>query len=275
MKKQDGFTLIEIVMVMAVIALIVGGIIATRSLIRTSQIQSVASEQQQYVQAIQGFKEKYHALPGDFAGATTLWGSATCTNGVGAATSTETCNGNGNGYIDMSSPYEHIAAWRHLGLSGLNPTNYSGNAISGGSCAMDVRGGENVPQSKLKGALWNLGVNTLGTDYSTGVNAAEFFPINAAIDPVSVHALWLGGGFQDDNATTASCAMSQIPVFSGIEAFEVDSKFDDAAITTGRIRGQFNNLGTYSNCYGGTIATGFYNSSTSNLNCALAFIIEP
>lgn len=274
MTKKNGFTLLEIVMVMCAIGLIVGVIIASRSLIRTSQLQSIASEQQQYVQAIRNFQLKYHAMPGDFAGAVAQWGDATCTNAVAAATAKHTCDGNGNGFVDVASPYEHIAAWRHLGLSGFNPANFTGNSVSGGNCAMDIRGGENVPRSKLKAAVWHIGANTWGTDYSTGVNATAFFPMSTAIDPTEIHALWLGGSFQDDNGTTASCALSQIPVITGAEAFEMDTKFDDGTATTGKIRGQFNNLSAYENCYGGTSISGFYNKDAAGINCAMVFIIE-
>ncbi len=281
MKKNAGFTLMEIMVVLTVIGLLIGGIFAGRALIRNSQLQAVLSEYQQYSSAIKNFQDKYQALPGDYFGAETTWTpSAGCTSAAGVATGNAgTCKGNGNGYIDMTY-LEHIAAWRHLGLSGFVSGNYSGNVVSDvctttAADNMSIKASENVPASKLKATSWNIAVNSIGIDYATGVAATTFFPMNAAIDRPKLHALRLGGSLQDDAAVaTYSCSQSQIPVMTAEEAYQMDSKNDDGAVTTGRIRGMFNNTTDYDSCNSGTAATGGYKTTAAGANCAIAFILD-
>ena len=282
MKKIAGFTLVELAIVLTVISLIAGGIIAARSIIRVSQIQAVMGEYQMYAAAIKNFQNKYHALPGDFSTASALWGEVSGGCQYGTGTGTQTCNGDGDGAIefDAATPnYEHITAWRHLGLSGLINQNYTGNTASGTiSCAIDIKGNDNVPSSKLKGASWNLGatsyvgVGATSTAYTTGV-AGSYFPMSLATDMPTLHALWLGVSLQND--TIIDCALSQIPVLTGQEAYEMDMKYDDNVSTSGKIRAQYNNTATYQTCEDLTSTRGAYRTSATGINCALAFILEP
>ncbi len=277
MKRTHGFTLLEVALVMSVIALIAAGVLAARSIVRTSQIQAVMGEYQMYSSAIKNFKSKYLALPGDFAGATNLWGEVSSNCKIGAATGTKTCNGNGNSLIEFDSTpnYEHIAAWRHLGLSGFISQNFSGNTAGSSTCNIDIKGGENAPASKLKGAVWNVGVNQSGTPYTTGATGDQYFPVNACTGPLNIHALWLGGGLQNDDSQPASCALSQIPTFTGREAYDIDAKFDDKRAGGGKIRTQYNNSSTFTPCYDATSTYGAYKVDATGINCALVFILQP
>ncbi len=275
-KKNAGFTLLEMLAVITIIALIVGGIFTGRSMIRNAQMQNVLTEYQQYSTAIKSFQSKYQAMPGDYASAATTFGAATCTASIATAapTGTLSCNGNGDGYIAMDSMFEHIAAWRQLGVSGFISGNYSGMATTG-DCAtnMNIKVGENIPASKLNAAGWNIAVSTYNaTSYSTG-NAGVYIPMSLAIDHAKEHFLRVGGALQDDAGI--DCAQSQVPVLTAEEAYQIDLKNDDGAVTTGRIRGMFNNTPTlYNSCNSGAAATGGYNITAAGMNCALAFILD-
>src|SRR4051812_42899143 len=120
--KRSGFTLVEIAVVMAIVALLAGGVIVGQSMIRASQVRSVVSDLTRYSQAVQNFRDKYNSLPGDFSGATALWGveSGACPNGTG--TPPQTCDGNGNGNIDNYQ--ESLRAWQHLANSGFIDGSY-------------------------------------------------------------------------------------------------------------------------------------------------------
>lgn len=277
MKRNTGFTLIEIAMVILGIALIAAGIVATRSIIRTSQIQAALSEAQMYSAAIKNFKSKYMALPGDFAGATEIWGEVSNACKTGAATGTKTCNGDGDGVVEFNgTDYEHIAAWRHLGLSQFVSQNFTGNVITGGACNMDIAGGENVPASRLKGGRWNFGSSVSGTVYSGGASGDQYIPMNVCANTLTLQVLWLGGGLQDDDAQAAGCAGSQVPVLTAAEALEIDEKYDNKRATSGKIRAQYNNTGTYQSCEDLTdIEHGKYRFGATGVNCAIAFVIEP
>ncbi|MDX2074750.1 MAG: type II secretion system protein [Alphaproteobacteria bacterium] len=275
-KSSQGFTLLEVTMTITVIALVVAGILTTRSIIRTSQIQAVMGEYQNYLSAIKNFKGKYRALPGDFAGATALWGEVSSNCKFGAGTGTKTCNGDGDSLIEFDvSNYEHIEAWRHLALSGFIKQNFTGDVVAGGACNIDIRGGDNVPLSKLKGAMWNLGVDGSGTAYTTGAPGNQYFPINTCTNALHKHALWLGGSLQDDDAQAAGCAHSQIPIFTGEEAYEIDVKFDDKRAGGGKIRNQYNNTATYETCEDSASTSGGYRVSATGVNCSLVFVIDP
>lgn len=283
-KTSPGFTLLELAIVLVIVALIIAAILSARSLIRSAQIQAVMSEFQMYSGAVKNFKTKFHALPGDFAGATALWGASTnCPVGATAATGTQTCNGDGDGMIEFNATpsYEHLGAWRHLALAGFINQNFTGNSFGSSVCAIDIRGGVTSPTSRLKGAVWNIGVNHSGSVYSTGNAGAagdlddQFFPMNACTNPLNMHALWLGGSLQDDNGQAASCAHSQIPVFTGEEAFALDAKFDDNRAATGKVRNQYNNTATYETCENAASANGGYRTDATGMNCSLVFLIDP
>lgn len=274
-KRNEGFTLLEILIVLTIVAVIIASILSTRSLIRGAQIQAVMSEYQMYAGAIKNFKSKYYALPGDFAGATALWGEVSASCKVGAATGTQTCNGNGNGLIEFdTSNYEHIAAWRHLGLSGFINQNFTGNTFGSTVCNIDIKGGETSPISRLKGATWNIGADTTGTIYTTGGAGTQFIPINACNNLTGINVLWLGGSLQNDDAQSASCAHSQIPVFTGQEAYQLDTKFDDKRAYSGKIRSQYNNTTAYETCEDSSSSNGQYRTSATGVNCSLVFFFE-
>ena len=281
-QRRDGFSLLEITIVLSIVAMLAATLLAANSLKRSSQMQAVMSEYQLYAAAIKNFRTKYHALPGDFAGAQALWGSATACPVGGTVTGTQTCNGDGDGFIEFDAVpnYEHLGAWRHLGLSGFISQNFTGNTFGSGTCNIDIKPGQTSPASKLEGAVWNVGVNRSGTTYTTS-NAGSagdlddmYFPLSAATDMPSVHALWLGGALQDDSGQAASCSHSQIPVFTGSEAFEVDMKFDDAQATSGKIRSQYNNTAAYQTCENASSPKGGYRTDATGMNCALVFLFE-
>lgn len=86
LRRKAGFTLIELSMVLVIIALIVGGVLAGRELIEAAELRKVISKTEQYVLALNTFKNKYNCVAGDCANATAMLGASS--------------NGNGNGKID-------------------------------------------------------------------------------------------------------------------------------------------------------------------------------
>jgi len=113
-RRQSGFTLIEIAIVLVIIGLLLGGILKGQELITQGRIRNVANDFQSMTAAINLYQDRYRALPGDDSGAAARW-----TVPASAATS-----GNGNGVI--AGTYNSGAAgdesrlfWHHLRLAGL------------------------------------------------------------------------------------------------------------------------------------------------------------
>ncbi|MGB1540395.1 MAG: prepilin-type N-terminal cleavage/methylation domain-containing protein, partial [Rickettsiales bacterium] len=66
MNSKAGFSLVELSIVLVILGLLTGGILGGQSLIRAAELRSVSKEYEKYQTAINIFKDKYFALPGDF-----------------------------------------------------------------------------------------------------------------------------------------------------------------------------------------------------------------
>ncbi len=113
MRKQTGFTLIEIAIVLVIIGLLLGGVLKGQELITSARVRNLIQQQEGIKAAYFGFLDRYRALPGDYDRA-----AATIT---GVAAGACTGNGNGNGRIELAAApeYESTLAWEHLSKAGF------------------------------------------------------------------------------------------------------------------------------------------------------------
>ncbi len=93
MKKQSGFTLIELAIVLVIIGLLLGGVLKGQELINSSRIKNVVNDFNSTSAAIYGYQDRYRQLPGDDPGTAARWPAAT--TGYPAANV-----GDGDGLID-------------------------------------------------------------------------------------------------------------------------------------------------------------------------------
>jgi len=118
MRKQRGFTLIEIAIVLVIIGLLLGGVLKGQELITAARVRNLISQQDGVKAAYFGFLDRFRALPGDYSQATT--------NIAGVAAG---ANGNNNGRIETKAVGggidEHIAAWDHLSHAGFINGSYT------------------------------------------------------------------------------------------------------------------------------------------------------
>jgi prepilin-type N-terminal cleavage/methylation domain-containing protein len=112
-KRQSGFTLIEIAIVLVIIGLLLGGILKGQELITQGRIRNVSNDFQSVTAAINLFQDRYRALPGDDAGAATRWTTTDKGNGDGVF------NGAYNTVCAANSTVETCLFWHHLRLAGL------------------------------------------------------------------------------------------------------------------------------------------------------------
>ena len=262
-----GFTLIELSIVLVIIGLVMGGLLAGKDMIRSADLRKVLIDEDRYKAAINTFRTKYVALPGDFTKATSLWGSAGGTglgsdaacNSVDTTTTTNTCNGDGDGYINYSNNgytrnavWENFTSWKHLSNAGLIAGSFS-NAHGPNGNAEAVPG-VNVPATSVSGGGFTMmheGTPTLvGSQFYTGSYGHVFF-----------------FGLKTSAWETGSS------IVSSTEAMALDQKGDDGQPATGTIRSattaMFNG-----NCTTANDTTAIYNiSGSSGYDCSLIFTL--
>ena len=111
-KKQSGFTLIEIAMVLVIVGLLLGAVLKGQELNTAARVRSVISMQYGFKAAYFGFSDRYRALPGDYNSA------AINIPGCGAC-----LGGNNDGQI--AGPDEPQIAWEHLSKAGFITGSYT------------------------------------------------------------------------------------------------------------------------------------------------------
>ncbi len=87
---QNGFTLVELSVVLVIVGLLVGALFVGKKLLAAAEVRSTISRLNQYDQAINSFRAKYKYLPGDLPG----------TKAVGYGLPGEINAGNGDGRIE-------------------------------------------------------------------------------------------------------------------------------------------------------------------------------
>lgn len=242
--KKDGFTLVEMALVIAIIGLVVGGIVAGQTMVHQAELRDVYARAHKYMVAAQGFQDKYGAMPGDFINASGYWSGAVNGNGDGVITMTGSANTAG----------ENFQFWNHMALAGLIEGIYTGN--SGPNGGRDSRPGTNVPKGKI--ATSGYGLENEGV-ISGGTNT-WFWDSNLTIEMV------FGGVIPTGNEP------SDGPVLTPEEAYAIDSKFDDGRPGYGSII-TYRPAGLWSNCVtSNTQTVAAYNLSYAlGAACAITF----
>jgi prepilin-type N-terminal cleavage/methylation domain-containing protein len=110
-KRQGGFTLIEIAIVLVIVGLLLGGILKGQELITQAKIRNVVNDFNGTTAAYYAYQDRYHAIPGDDINAATRWTNPPASKGNGDGVVT------GN-YYDTSGS-EAAYFWQDLRLSGL------------------------------------------------------------------------------------------------------------------------------------------------------------
>jgi prepilin-type N-terminal cleavage/methylation domain-containing protein len=120
--RQSGITLIEIMIVLAIVGLLLGGVLKGQELVTSARVRALISTNDAVRKAYLGFVDRYRALPGDYDRATA--NIANIANGACPG------NGNGNGRIEAGGvENESVLVWEHLSKAGFISGSYTCDPI--------------------------------------------------------------------------------------------------------------------------------------------------
>ena len=292
-RSDRAFTLIEMAIVLVIIGLIVGGVLVGRDLIKAAEARATITQIERYNSAVNTFRNKYNALPGDL-------NQQTASQFGFAQRGTAPGEGDGNGIIEGNgAPFgqggETTMFWVDLTTAnGLNVNLIDGSfsaATPNSDAPSTAAASLYLPAAKLGNGNY-IYVYSGGYGGHNGIGQGDgvnYFGLSAFVSfgqGACTHCLWSNPGL-----TVAQAAA-------------IDKKIDDGMPTTGNVVAAYlysNNYvwgngngawGSYAyntvaptNSIGGAAYTCFDNganssnpmqysvevSNGSNVNCGLSF----
>ena len=265
-KRQQGFTLIELSIVLVIIGLIVGGVLVGQDLIKAAELRATIGQLEKYNAAVNTFRGKYAGIPGDLqatqASSFGLFGfTGGSAGGIGM--------GDGNGLLEGSSAAngstlaigEPIAFFRHLSDANLIDGAFgsSGNSLIVASTGALTGTVSNISQT-LPPA--KLGRGNYVAVYSASGN--NYYELNAIT-----------------SISTAGAYTAAAPQLTPVESYNMDTKLDDGMPNTGNViargtaaSGALNtapNTTASTGCATGTASTDTYIRTNTSPICAQRF----
>lgn len=183
-RRQSGFTLIEIAIVLVIIGLLLGGILKGQELINSARVKNLATDFRNIPLFIYGYQDKYRALPGDDLAVVAHLGATATPATAGTTLGNGEINGAWN-EADPTSTDESFLFWQHVRLAGLAPG------------ATSAAAGDYAPTNSVGG---RIGVQSAAP--FTGMNGT-YFICSAAIQGKYVKQL----DTQLDDGDTAQGSM--------------------------------------------------------------------
>jgi prepilin-type N-terminal cleavage/methylation domain-containing protein len=211
---RNGFTLLELTIVLVIVGLLAGGIFVGKDLIRAAEIRFSLRDIGKYNTALNAFELKYGGLPGDVP--------PQKIKGSGLFELTIEGYGDGNGLVggDSCSP-EGLVFWRHLGEAQLISGQYGmvgNNAIdpaTGSVTGLVTDFGLSFPRAKFTGTYVTAQV----------IDHPDLYP-----DPTNVFIL--GGVIE---LAPGYCTLN-FGTMTPINSYQIDAKLDDGRPTTGTVK---------------------------------------
>ena len=173
MRKQQGFTLVEIAIVLVIIGLLLGGILRGQELIQGARVRNVIDQQNGVRAAYFAFQDRFRLVPGSI--------SATGINLVGSNAIASVAATAGNGQIaatDSSTAFQNLTATQFISCS---VCTVGGAASTSANSPSNVYGG--VLQLVTDNTLANIVSATAGPTITlpsprTNVKTGNLIPSN-------------------------------------------------------------------------------------------------
>jgi len=226
---QQGFTLVEMAIVLVIIGLIIGGVLKGQEIVNNGRVKTQVAQVDSIKAAVSTFQDTYGFYPGDYAASTGLISSGSTT-----------FDGNEDGIVDAGSTGDTGAtdgavggkemgyAWIQLTLAnlmgGATPTKGTSGGVSSTSYSLDGKiAGSFLAFGDFSFA--SLNPNLLNTGVTTATIAGKMVRIQ-------------GNG--DIDTTTPKSIMRVV------DASNIDLKYDDGDPTSGSILANNGTSGTTS-----------------------------
>lgn len=189
-KNQNGFTLVEISIVMIIIGLLIGGTFGGMKLVENMQVNKTVQDLKAIESAALTFKDTYGRLPGDMPN--TAARLANCTVAPCAT------GGNGDRVLDaglgwadaITSASERFTFWHHLQAANLISMSFSNTTnmqFGEGQPPTPLDGGYRIGWRNPPGSLWNPAAQGTPMDRAlvilTPIDAGPAVNMTAAIYP--------------------------------------------------------------------------------------------
>lgn len=242
---EQGFTLVELAIVMIIIGLLIGGVLKGQELVTNARVTSQVNQIKAVDGAISGFFDQYAALPGDIVAPTTRLPN--CAAGIfcGSAAGDGDNKIENNGGVDPSvaavGATEGGRAFVHLAVAGFFGGVDTSLAAYAPAAIPDLKSG----QGKL----------TLAHSDGTGANLSAAGGLSAGAY-VSTRA--------DDLTALGGANGVMIPK----NARNIDNKLDDGSPNIGTVRSAGNG------CASGNAATDTYVEATQASVCNIVARVQ-
>ena len=271
--NKRGFTLIELSIVLVIIGLIVGGVLVGQDLIRAAEVRATIAQIEKYNTAVNTFRGKYNALPGDL-------NAATATAFGFQARGTAPGMGDGNGLIEGTK----AGAADGFVQGGETTTFWSDLSVGNPATPMNI--------NLVDGAFSSAAPGTVAAIASTALGS--YFPPAKLGRGNFIYVYSTGGvnyyGMSNLTSISAAGAVTSGVSVTAQQAYNIDKKMDDGFPTTGNAQASYDGADAGENgtatasahtaspaaatdCYDST-ATPAYGLATNNgngANCGMSF----
>lgn len=148
LKDDSGFSLVEISIALLIMGIIIGGILKGQDLLESARLKSLTTQVNEYRVAVTLFQDRYGALPGDYAHASSyIEGTLKDGNGDGRI--------EGSGLASSGAGHEAFSFWAHLSAAELI------TASGGRGREKGAHSGYGAPKAKI-GGIFTVQYNVFG-----------------------------------------------------------------------------------------------------------------